>query len=313
VNKFIEKLLILVALAIVIFLLLSDSTMYKQNNTITIFEYHNISKLSNLGPWTVSADDFKAQMAYLSHNYKVVPLRSLLDNFKAGKPVPPDTVAITFDDGYRSNYLLAYPILKEYSIPATIFIIVKNIKNGTVGNYSALRWTDLHDMVSSGLVDIESHTYNLHETVPSGKEGKLEPAALAYIKTNNRYETQKQHFRRIESDLTKSRQIIAANLRTKPDIICWPFGMYDRNDSAVAKKVGFVYMIGKLGYCYPKNNIDNIGRVIVPGGIKLQAFKKLTDPRQVNYLQGMGLELQRANYHITNILKFCHLALIRLS
>ena len=97
--------------------------MYKQNNTIAIFEYHNIGKLGSHEPWTVSVDDFKAQMAY-----------------------------ITFDDGYRSNYLLAYPILKQYRIPATIFIIVKNIKNGTVGSYSAMRWDDLHAMVSSGLL-----------------------------------------------------------------------------------------------------------------------------------------------------------------
>jgi biofilm PGA synthesis lipoprotein PgaB len=229
--------------------------MYKQNNTIAIFEYHNIGKLGSHEPWTVSVDDFKAQMAY-----------------------------ITFDDGYRSNYLLAYPILKQYRIPATIFIIVKNIKNGTVGSYSAMRWDDLHAMVSSGLVDIESHTYNLHKIVPSGKEGKMEPSALAYIKTNNGFETQKQHYRRIEADLAKSRQIIAAKLGTKSNIICWPFGMYNQYDIAVAKKVGFVYMIGKLGYCYPKNNIDNIGRVVVPGGIKLQEFEKISNPRQVGYL-----------------------------
>ena len=79
-HKYIGKSLIFVALGIVLFLLLSYSTMYKQNNTITIFEYHNIDKFGNHGPWTVSVDDFKAQMFYLSHNYQVIPLRSLLDN-----------------------------------------------------------------------------------------------------------------------------------------------------------------------------------------------------------------------------------------
>jgi hypothetical protein len=126
-------------------------------------------------------------------------------------------------------------------------------------------------------------------------------AAVVLCIVNKEFETKEQHDRRIEADLLKSRQIIAAKLGIRSDIICWPFGIYDQHDIAMARKVGFEYMIGKLGYCYPKNNIDNVGRVVVPGGIKLQQFRELADHRQVNYLQAMGLELLRVNYHIKNI------------
>jgi hypothetical protein len=161
-------------------------------------------------------------------------------------------------------------------------------------------------MKTSGLIDIESHTYNLHSFVPNGKKGKMVPSAVAMIKSKNGFENEKQHDRRIETDLLLSRQLITLKLGTKPDMLCWPFGIYNMNDVILAKAVGFEYMIGKLGYCYPSTKIDNVGREIVPGGIKLQQYKELIDPRQVNYIQAIKLELLRVNYHLNNINNFIH-------
>lgn len=305
-KKSLIKYGILFALAAlsIIFLSLSYSTMYKQNHAIAILEYHNIARNPAIQqPWTVSLNDFKDQMSYLNHNYRVMPLSTLLVDIKEGKPIPQNTVAVTFDDGYRSNYLLAYPILLKYRIPATVFIIVKYIDNGTIGGYPALKWSDLKTMASSGLVDVESHTYDLHRELPSGREGKMEPAVMVRIVNHNVIETSKQHDLRIEADLLKSRQIIAKKVGTRSDILCWPFGFYDNHDVFLANKAGFVYMIGKLGYCYPDNRTDDIGRVVVPGGIKLHGFINLADPRNLTYPQAMGMELLRIRYHLNNVLK----------
>jgi peptidoglycan/xylan/chitin deacetylase (PgdA/CDA1 family) len=65
---------------------------------------------------------FRDICRHLSTRYRVCSLSVLVDALKKGLPLPDGTVAITFDDGYASNYQLAYPILREFDLPATIFV-----------------------------------------------------------------------------------------------------------------------------------------------------------------------------------------------
>ncbi len=65
---------------------------------------------------------FKMQMEYLSKHYNVISLDRLVDYYHDGKELPDNSVVITIDDGYLSNYSIAYPILKQYNIPATVFL-----------------------------------------------------------------------------------------------------------------------------------------------------------------------------------------------
>jgi peptidoglycan/xylan/chitin deacetylase (PgdA/CDA1 family) len=78
---------------------------------------------------TVSLRNFDKQMQYLSKHYKVLPLTELLNLIKSGKDLNDHYCAITFDDGWRDNYTNAYPILRKYGLPATIFLTT-NFLNG---------------------------------------------------------------------------------------------------------------------------------------------------------------------------------------
>ena len=62
-------------------------------------------------------------------HYNVIPLDELVKGIKKGKKFAHNTVVITFDDGYQDNYSYAYPILKKYGFPATIFLISDYIGN----------------------------------------------------------------------------------------------------------------------------------------------------------------------------------------
>ncbi len=65
---------------------------------------------------------FRRQVAYLKAHYNVVPLERVVNCYAGTERLPPYSVAITIDDGYESVYRLAYPVLQEYRVPATVFV-----------------------------------------------------------------------------------------------------------------------------------------------------------------------------------------------
>jgi peptidoglycan/xylan/chitin deacetylase (PgdA/CDA1 family) len=79
---------------------------------------------------------FRSQLAYLQRHYRVLPLETLIAALESGAPPPARSLAITIDDGYRSNYTLAYPALREYGLPATIFLTTGFLDEGD------LQWSD---------------------------------------------------------------------------------------------------------------------------------------------------------------------------
>lgn len=97
-----------------------------------IIAYHRVgstyefpSDVPMIGPQA-----FEKQVAYLSRRYRVISLRELGSALNSGASIPAKTAVITFDDGYRDNYLKAYPILKKYGVPATIFLSTGHIDSG---------------------------------------------------------------------------------------------------------------------------------------------------------------------------------------
>lgn len=148
--------------------------IFHDNRKTRTLLYHQISD-NSLSPYSVSPVDFEKQVAYLAQNYKVISLDKLLGYIRAKQKVPNNAVVITIDDGYQDNYTFAYPILKKYSIPATIFVCTEFIqKKHTSSEYSKyLSWEQIVEMSSNG-ISFGSHTMNhirLTE-IPLGKANK---------------------------------------------------------------------------------------------------------------------------------------------
>ncbi len=97
-----------------------------------ILSYHRVGPGTELPtdiPLTTPAD-FEQQVLYLRRRYQVMPLARLGRAISEGRPLPRNTAVITFDDGYRDNYLHAYPILRKHGVPATIFLATAHIDQG---------------------------------------------------------------------------------------------------------------------------------------------------------------------------------------
>lgn len=118
------------------------SKLYKLNslfNRFHIIPYHMVVDKPNGFYPEISIHDFEKQVAYLSKNYNVISLDEIVERVARRESLR-RCVAITFDDGFKDNYENAYPILKKYNIPATIFLITGDIENGTAPWFIKLRY-----------------------------------------------------------------------------------------------------------------------------------------------------------------------------
>ncbi len=125
---------------------------------VPILCYHRFGTAANAAGWggkmTVSPSNFAAQLEYLARNdYRVIRLSQLQAFLDGKQPLPKRSVVITFDDGYESVYRYAFPLLRKYNFPATVFVYTDFIGAG-----DALSWAQLQELSASGLVSVQAHS-----------------------------------------------------------------------------------------------------------------------------------------------------------
>jgi len=101
----------------------------------------------------VHVDDFRTQVAFLKQHYQVLPLADLVRILATGEPLPERSAVITIDDGYRSTYTLAYPVLREQGVPAVVFFATEYV------DAKRYLWTD---RVEYAIDRAPAGTYRLH-------------------------------------------------------------------------------------------------------------------------------------------------------
>ncbi|MFO1324286.1 MAG: polysaccharide deacetylase family protein [Burkholderiales bacterium] len=120
--------------------------------TVPILCYHRFGTRNSKLNVTPAA--FEQQMDYLARNgYTVVSMKRLARFLDGKEALPAKSVAITIDDGYRSSYEIAFPILRKFGFPATVFLYTD-----FVGASDALTWAQMKDMMASGLIEIQPHS-----------------------------------------------------------------------------------------------------------------------------------------------------------
>ena len=151
----------------------------------------------------VSAAEFDKQMAYLVDNgYQVIPFKKMAEILSGQSSIPPRAVVLTIDDGYRSVYDIAFPILKKYGLNATLFVYTDFI-----GGSAALSWQQIKDMQSSGFLDIESHT-KTH-------------SSLSY---DSDKETSQSHKLRVTGEIEKAEAAIHKHMGRPSTLLAYPYG-----------------------------------------------------------------------------------------
>ena len=136
---------------------------------IPVLMYHSInSRESRTGDYVITPKAFRKDLEWLRDaGYQTVVVQDLLNYVEEGVPLPEKPVMITFDDGYYNNYLNAFPILKEMGMKAVISIIVSETDKYSElqedrENYSHLTWEQIREMMDSGLIEFQNHSFGLH-------------------------------------------------------------------------------------------------------------------------------------------------------
>lgn len=100
---------------------------------VAVLLYHHIgTKKDDFLLNRIPTLEFERQMRYLKDSYEIISLKKLHDYLIEKKSLPRRVAVVTFDDGYKDNYTEAFPILKEYGIPATIFLTTGHIETNNV-------------------------------------------------------------------------------------------------------------------------------------------------------------------------------------
>lgn len=186
--------------------------------TVPILMYHHVGPLpagadAIRSDLTVAADQFVAHLNYLqAQGYQTLSLAELAEALAGRRSLPPRPVVLTFDDGYRDNYEVAFPQLAQRGLVATFFVV-----SSLVGQAEYVSWDQLRIMQGAGMA-VEGHARTHSDLSQMSRAAVVEQA-------------------------TSCRQAIAANVGQAPRFFAYPSGRYNATTIDALRASGYVLAV----------------------------------------------------------------------
>lgn len=264
-------------LVIVLVVLLSVASMLgvsaksKDEVALPIVMYHALLRdPARQGTYVVSPEQFEADLIYLKeHGYEPVLIADLIAYTK-GDALPSKPVLITFDDGYYNNYYYGFEIAKrlrcKFVVSPIGILSDKFTETGEENpNYSHLTWPHLREMAQSGLVEIQSHSYDLHHNT----------GTRFGIRQKN-WETKEAYFSDVGTDILLSKEKIAQNVGISPTAFAYPYGAKGSYAPTLIRHLGFSASLTseeKISVISrDPDSLYELGRFVRPAGISSADF-----------------------------------------
>lgn len=207
----------------------------KEEVFLPIIMYHSILKDKNLqNDYTISPALFEKDLKYLTSNgYTTVTVEDLINYVYHGKDLPDKSIMLTFDDGYYNNYYYAFPLLKKYKCKAVISPIASMTEKFTQTQdisvtYGHISDDNIREMVNSGYVEIQNHSYDMHTLTPRKGVSK------------KKGESQEDYNNAVTSDITKAQNYLENVTGKKPSCFVYPFGAKSGGTEEIVRELGFV-------------------------------------------------------------------------
>jgi peptidoglycan/xylan/chitin deacetylase (PgdA/CDA1 family) len=208
-----------------------------------IFCYHGLVEKVRFPGTQITPAAFEAQMQMLKdRGITVIGMQDLLAWKHGEKNIPPRCAVITFDDGLKSQYEVAWPIMKKFGYTFTMFIYTEGVRGGLFGGGEAITWEQLADMRDNG-IDIQAHSAT-HQDLREGHpvtvrqpDGKKERKKL----TGPEYE------QFLQNELVGCKNLLEQRLGIKVNCFAVPYGFYNEHVKEVARNNGYEAMFTVYG------------------------------------------------------------------
>ncbi len=225
-----------------------------QNAQVVIFGYHRFEKTVRRPDTEMTPEMFESQMKALKEkNIPVIGLQDFLAWKRGEKNIPPKAAIITFDDGWKSQYEVGWPIMKKYGYPVTLFIYTEGVKGMKFGGGAAMSWEMLAEMRDAG-ADIQAHSathQDLRKAFDKTLKKKLNPEEY-------------QEF--LQREVIASKQLLESKLAIRVNSFAVPFGYINDEVRDFIMKAGYEAIFTVYGqhlaYTAPNNSL---GRYLMEG------------------------------------------------
>ncbi|MDH3454596.1 MAG: polysaccharide deacetylase family protein, partial [Desulfuromonadales bacterium] len=205
---------------LLIFLLLLGSPAFADQANVFIYHRFNDPRYPSTN---ISLQDFRAHLELLAQQgFNVLKLSQVVELLQQGLLLPQRCAVITVDDAYRSFLSGAWPLLKEYGYPATLFV-----STDTVGKGGYLDWQELRLLQAEG-VEIGNHS-----------------ASHAYLLDRLVSENEADWTARISEELVRSQQDFENQLGSSPKLFAYPYGEFSPELVELVKAAGFAAAFGQ--------------------------------------------------------------------
>lgn len=228
--------------------------VHDQTAQVIIYGYHRFEQKVHRPDTEMTPEMFEGQMKELKDkNIPVIPMQDFLAWKRGEKNIPPRAAIITFDDGWKSQYEVGWPILKKYGYPVTLFIYTEGVKGMKYGGGAAMSWEMLAEMRDAG-VDIQAHSathQDLRKSFDKVQKKKLNPDEY-------------QQF--LNREVIESKQLLESKLGIRVNCFAVPFGYINDQVREFIKKAGYeaVFTVYGQRLTYSAPN-DSLGRYLMEG------------------------------------------------
>ena len=252
-----------------------------------VLSYHDIpengQKLPPFDRMAVARRNFEDQIDWLlGHGYHFISIQQIIDAHAGRLPLPAKAVLLTFDDGFASFYTRVFPILKAHRIPAVEALIGawmdRTAKPDVPGYKPVLNWQEVKALQDSGLVEIASHTFDMHHGIEANPQGGQAPAVTTrrYLAASHRYESDGEYADRLATGMKSSSDFIFRHTGRRPRVLVWPFGEYNDIAVAAAGKAGMSITLAENdGVNNALGSLAVIDRMILTDDPEVPAFANI--------------------------------------
>jgi peptidoglycan/xylan/chitin deacetylase (PgdA/CDA1 family) len=229
-----------------------------------IFCYHRLVEKVRAPGTEIKTSDFEAQMKALKdRGITVIGMQDFLAWKRGEKNIPPRCAIITFDDGWKSQYEVAWPMMKKFNYPLSLFIYTEGVRGGHFGGGEAITWEQLAEMRDAG-VDIQAHSAT-HQDLRKG-----------YDIINTKKTTGAEYEQWLQNEVVGCKQLLEQKLAIKVNCFAVPFGNYNEHVKEVARNAGYEAMFTVYGQPLTFNSpLDSLGRYAIEAN-KPKVFEDAT-------------------------------------